>query len=117
MADTHTADSAPHGESPALPGDIVPIIAMRNVTSASRRQHRTAAAVRCCRREADVTLRMAMIGTMSPGKAGDSPCGAESAVCVSAMTLLLSSIFAGSYESDFKTAVQVTGVTEPETRS
>jgi hypothetical protein len=33
------------------------------------------------------------------------------------MTLLLSSIFAGSYESDFKTAVDVTGVAEPETRS
>src|SRR5882724_11037736 len=31
MADTHTADSAPHGESPLLPGDVVPIIAMRNV--------------------------------------------------------------------------------------
>jgi hypothetical protein len=33
------------------------------------------------------------------------------------MTLLLSSIFAGSQESDLKTAVQVMGVTEPETRS
>ena len=31
MADTHTADSASHGESPVLPGDVVPIIAMRNV--------------------------------------------------------------------------------------
>ncbi len=31
MADTHTADSAPHGESPLQPGDVVPIIAMRNV--------------------------------------------------------------------------------------
>src|SRR5579864_1893264 len=31
MADTHTADSAPHGESPPLPGDVIPIVAMRNV--------------------------------------------------------------------------------------
>jgi ATP-dependent Lon protease len=31
MADTHTADSAPNAESPLLPGDVVPIIAMRNV--------------------------------------------------------------------------------------
>src|ERR1700737_3707965 len=31
MADTHTADSAPHGESPLPAGDVVPIIAMRNV--------------------------------------------------------------------------------------
>ena len=31
MADTHTADSAPHGESPPLPGDVIPVVAMRNV--------------------------------------------------------------------------------------
>jgi ATP-dependent Lon protease len=31
MADTNTADSATHGESPLLPGDVVPLIAMRNV--------------------------------------------------------------------------------------
>jgi ATP-dependent Lon protease len=31
MADTHTADSAPQGESPLLTGDVIPIIAMRNV--------------------------------------------------------------------------------------
>jgi ATP-dependent Lon protease len=31
MAETHNADSAPHGESPLLPGDVIPIVAMRNV--------------------------------------------------------------------------------------
>src|SRR5260370_28761850 len=31
MADTHTSDSAPHGESPPLPGDVIPVVAMRNV--------------------------------------------------------------------------------------
>src|SRR6266850_462892 len=31
MADTNTADSVPHGESPLLPGDVLPIVAMRNV--------------------------------------------------------------------------------------
>jgi ATP-dependent Lon protease len=31
MADTNTADSAAQGESPLLPGDVIPIIAMRNV--------------------------------------------------------------------------------------
>jgi ATP-dependent Lon protease len=31
MADTNTADSVPHGESSLLPGEVVPLIAMRNV--------------------------------------------------------------------------------------
>src|SRR5580704_2609590 len=31
MADTHTADSAPHSESPPLPDDVIPVVAMRNV--------------------------------------------------------------------------------------
>ena len=31
MADIHNAGSASHDESPVLPGDVIPIVAMRNV--------------------------------------------------------------------------------------
>src|SRR5256885_7362302 len=31
MADTYTADSASHGEAPLQAGDVLPLIAMRNV--------------------------------------------------------------------------------------
>src|SRR3569833_1635000 len=56
------------------------------------------------------TFLMAMIGITSPGWSGDSESGVEPALYVSTMTLLLSSI-----QTDFKTAVLVTGIPEPET--